>query len=475
MKPANPRPTSAPEVGGTTKVVGMNLLNFFNTLRCAMPPPGCFPSGTDADCRGATSQAEFDRQWPKTVAAIVAMDADVVGFNEIENDGYGPDSSIAFLVDKLNAATAPGTYAFIDADAGTGQVNALGTDAIKVGMIYKPARVTPVGQTAVLNTVAFVNGGDSAPRNRPSLVQAFQVNATGARFIVDINHLKSKGSACDAPDAGDGQGNCNQVRVNAVNELLELVRHRPDRHRRPRHPDARRLELLRHGRPDHRASKRRLHQPGRSFVGPDAYSYVFDGQWGYLDHALGSASLTAQVTGVADYHINADEPSVLDYNTDFKTAGQLISLYAPDQFRISDHDPVMVGLNPNAPAHRGRGRPVLRQRRQIGYAYCHRLRPEWRQPHLRLGPRQQRHLRDPRPECVHSLAATLDGPSSYTVKVKPPIRWALRWIHRNCQRSQCCPNRYGFVRCQQRELRSQQRHPQLSASPILAWRIHTQP
>ena len=55
----------------------------------------------------------------------------------------------------------------------------------------------------------------------------------------------------------------------------------------------------------------------------------------------------AQVTGVADYHIDADEPSVLDYIDDFKSAGQLVSLYAPDQFRISDHDPVMVGLTPN--------------------------------------------------------------------------------------------------------------------------------
>jgi hypothetical protein len=86
-----------------------------------------------------------------------------------------------------------------------------------------------------------------------------------------------------------------------------------------------------------------------SFVGPDAYSYVFDGQWGYLDHALGSASLAGQVTGVADYHIDADEPSVLDYNTDFKTPDLQATLYAPDQFRISDHDPVVVGLAPNAP------------------------------------------------------------------------------------------------------------------------------
>ena len=347
---ANPRPTSAPEVGGTTKVVGMNVLNFFNTFADNnAATPGCFPSGTDADCRGATSQVEFDRQWVKTVAAIVAMDADVIGFNEIENDGYGPDSSIAFLVDKLNEATAPGTYAFIDADAGTGQVNVLGTDAIRVGMIYQPGKVTPVGQTAVLNTVAFVNGGDGAPRNRPSLLQAFQVNATGARFIVDINHLKSKGSACDAPDALDGQGNCNQVRVNSVKELLNWFATDPTGTGDP--------DVLMLG--DYNSYAKEdpittLEAGGftnlvLSFVGEDAYSYVFDGQWGYLDQALGTASLTAQVTGVADYHIDADEPSVLDYNTDFKTTNLINTLYAPDQFRISDHDPVMVGLQLNDP------------------------------------------------------------------------------------------------------------------------------
>ena len=52
---------------------------------------------------------------------------------------------------------------------------------------------------------------------------------------------------------------------------------------------------------------------------------------------------------MGDYHINADEPSVLDYNVEFKSAGQVTSLYAPDQFRISDHDPVVIGLTPNAP------------------------------------------------------------------------------------------------------------------------------
>ena len=82
----------------------------------------------------------------------------------------------------------------------------------------------------------------------------------------------------------------------------------------------------------------------RSRIGADAYSYVFDGQWGYLDYAFGSASIQPQVAAVHEWHINSDEPAVLDYNTEFKTAGQVASLYAPDEFRISDHDPVIVDL-----------------------------------------------------------------------------------------------------------------------------------
>jgi hypothetical protein len=95
------------------------------------------------------------------------------------------------------------------------------------------------------------------------------------------------------------------------------------------------------------ARGRRVHQPDQDPARAGAYSYVFDGQWGYLDHALASADARRQARspGVADYHINADEPSVLDYNTEFKTAGQPPACsMPPDQFRVSDHDPVIVGL-----------------------------------------------------------------------------------------------------------------------------------
>ena len=81
-----------------------------------------------------------------------------------------------------------------------------------------------------------------------------------------------------------------------------------------------------------------------SFLGSGAYSFVFAGEWGYLDHALSNGSLTAQVTGVTEWHINADEPRSLDYNEEFKSAGQIVSLYSPDAYRASDHDPVVIGL-----------------------------------------------------------------------------------------------------------------------------------
>ena len=76
----------------------------------------------------------------------------------------------------------------------------------------------------------------------------------------------------------------------------------------------------------------------------DAHSYVLFGQTGDLDHALASSSMAEQVTITSIWHINADEPSVLDYNTEYKTAGQVISLYAADEYRSSDHDPVIIDL-----------------------------------------------------------------------------------------------------------------------------------
>ncbi|MCB1845198.1 MAG: hypothetical protein KDI09_19685, partial [Halioglobus sp.] len=79
-----------------------------------------------------------------------------------------------------------------------------------------------------------------------------------------------------------------------------------------------------------------------AFGGADAYSYVFDGQLGYLDHALANSTLAPQVAGVTEWHINADEAPLYDYNLEFDRDPALFDASSP--YRSSDHDPLLIGL-----------------------------------------------------------------------------------------------------------------------------------
>ena len=155
------------------------------------------------------------QQRDKLVTAITTLDAHVVGVIEIENNST--DVPISDLVDGLNAATAPGTYAYVS----TGPI---GTDAIRVGLIYQPASVTPFNAFAVLDSSVDPLFIDDL--NRPVLAQSFSENTSGVVFTVAVNHLKSKGSNCNGvgdPDMGDGQGNCNGVRTAAAAALVDWL------------------------------------------------------------------------------------------------------------------------------------------------------------------------------------------------------------------------------------------------------------
>ena len=158
---ATPRETVPTDVGGDLTVASFNVLNYFPTidLTAGRDEGDCGPTET-ADCRGADSQAELDRQRAKIVAALATMDADVVGLIEIENAA----GAVQDLVDQLNATVGDGTYAQLD----TGTI---GTDAIRVGFIYKPATVTPTGDFAVLDSAVDPRFVDT--KNRPMLIQTF--------------------------------------------------------------------------------------------------------------------------------------------------------------------------------------------------------------------------------------------------------------------------------------------------------------
>ncbi len=332
---ANARPAAPPAVGGSVQVASFNVLNYFLTLDDNTP--ACGPDGSKDECRGAESAAELTRQRDKLLSAVEALDASVVGLIELENTpGVDPAADIAA---GLNQRAGADVWSSVN-------TGVIGTDVIKVGTIYRNDVVQPVGPFAIIDS--SVDPRFDTSRNRPSLAQSF-VDTSGEVFTVVTNHLKSKSCGDDATggdaDSGDGQGCWNASRTNAATALVDWIATRPT--------GVADDDVVLVGDFNSYAKE----QPIDVFAaagyvdlvaasaGESSYSFVFDGQWGSLDFALASPSLAAQVTGADKFHINADEPSVLDYNTNFKSLAQLASLYAPDQFRTSDHDPVLVGLD----------------------------------------------------------------------------------------------------------------------------------
>jgi predicted extracellular nuclease len=310
------------------------VLNYFTTLDDSGPI--CGPNA-DQGCRGADNASEFERQKSKLVSALTTLDADIAGLIELEN--AAGDTPIADLVDGMNAVAGPGTYAYLS-------TGAIGDDAIRQGLIYKPATVTAVGGFEILDS--SIDPAFRDDFNRPVLAQTFEENTSGERFTIAVNHLKSKGSPCnDAvppdPDTGDGQGNCNMVRTDAAMALVDWLATDPTGSGDPDFLIVGDLNAYAMEDPVMVIEGGGYADLIKVFVGTGfadgAYSFNFFSQSGYLDHALSNAAMTPEVSGAALWHINSDEPRGLDYN-DFNQPG----LFNPDQFRSSDHDAVVLGF-----------------------------------------------------------------------------------------------------------------------------------
>lgn len=311
------------------RVASFNVLNFFTGENTANP----FPTR-----RGATDANELQRQQAKMIAALSRMDADVIGLLEVENNGVDERSALATIVRQLNKALGDNRYAFVKPEASQGK------DAIKVALIYNQQKLTETGKAAVTTQGPFAYG------SRAPLAQSFKAKTASTDFTVSINHFKSKGS-CPEPQSGsvdkansdnkDGQGCWNQSRVEAAKALTAWLQTQPTGITTPHQLVIGDLNAYRQEDPVYT-----LEQAGWVHLAPKGeaghYSYVYRGRTGSLDHALASKSMAKQLTLFQHWNINADEPAVLDYNTEFKSESQQQSLYAPTPFRSSDHDPVLI-------------------------------------------------------------------------------------------------------------------------------------
>jgi predicted extracellular nuclease len=312
---AAPQP-AAPQVPGNVRVAAFNLENLFN----GDGQGGGFPTE-----RGARTPQALDAQLAKLVATIRGLDPDVAALMELENDGYGADSSLARLLRELNADGAQ--WRFVDAGHGPG------ADSIRVGLVYRGDRLVARGKPAVLE------GGPFGDRSRVPLAQAFQRKGGGDEFVVVANHFKSKGcseaTGAEA-DQKDGQGCWNALRLDSAQRLHAWLQSAPLGKGRER------VVIL----GDFNAYAmedpvRWLREEGGwsdAFAAAGVerpWSYVYQGLSGRLDHALLSPALVPHLRGAAEWHLNADEADDAGY------AGRNV----PGPWRSSDHDPLLLGFD----------------------------------------------------------------------------------------------------------------------------------
>ncbi len=302
---------SAPNLSGDVTVASFNVLNFFATI----------DNGVN-DARGADSQTEYIRQRDKIVAALDSMRADIFALIEIENNGTAAADS---LVAALNNSIGSNDYALVTESPFTGSY------AIKNVFIYNTNTVLPIDTTMTSTDPLFYP---------PPIAHQFEVISTGARFNVCANHYRYKGCA-DATgldlDQNDGQGCYNETRRQQSFELLDFM-------------DS--VEVMT-GNDKHLIvgdfNAYEQEDPIDIWVGAgytkllnDVYTYVYQSEFGSLDHAFASPELASEITGSSVWTINSNEPRCIDYNEE----SVVDDLYEVNPYRSSDHDPIVIGLSP---------------------------------------------------------------------------------------------------------------------------------
>ena len=318
-----PRPP-APVVEGGIRIAGMNLLNLFN----GDGQGGGFPTE-----RGAKDYDGYARQLAKHVAVITALDPAIIAAQELENDGFGPESAVQELADALNAAQPGAPRAPV---AGAGRP---GCDQMTLGLFCRADRVVAVGAPALATEGPFERG------SRPVLAQSFRMGDSPV-FTVASVHFKSKGGCEDAQgadrDQGDGQACFNAKRVESAEAMDDWLKTDPTGSGSDRvvaigdynaHAMEDPIRVLR--------ERGWQDAPMAAEGGATPHSFVFDGQAGRLDHAMLSPSMAAMLKGAAKWPVNSDESIGFAYDGAF--GGEA------GPWRSSDHDPLLLGFDP-APA-----------------------------------------------------------------------------------------------------------------------------
>jgi predicted extracellular nuclease len=288
-------------------------------------------------------------------------------------------------------------------------------DAVKIIPMpsqHDDAIVNDNGVVVKNYTNSVLESGDNYMRD--SLAATFIVNQTGKKLTVAVNHLKSKGSTCtedwDGVEFGtteklgfnkdkdllnqfgsndDNQGNCENFRVAAAVQLGEelnkisgdkvivgdmnsyaqedpmlVLTEIPTVDDKLMTITAARKTYI--GRVPQVLPSNLVVTKSYGYLnavgmkdaenGKTSWSYSYESDIGSLDHILITSSLKDRLVDAADWHINAAESALYDYNEDRK--GDFAdAFYADDVYRSSDHDSAIMVLG-YTPGEVDSGEPV---------------------------------------------------------------------------------------------------------------------
>lgn len=360
----NQQPAS---VGGTVRLATFNVENYFPMTgqryvqqglgTCTFyndraGNPIAVNQCTGSGPRGAADDASFQRQQAKIVTGINRLGASIVSLEEVENSakfGLERDAALATLVNALNAAAGAPVWAYVPSPAVLPPL--ADEDVIRSAFIYKPADVALVGPSTILTTAS--GPGQPFSIAREPLAQGFKkIGATDAdAFLVVTNHWKSKGSGTplypgDAEDTSSpavNQGSFNETRVREAQETSAFATAVAATLGTDRIFLVGDLNSYTHEDP-----MQVLYDAGYTDLAatydPSESTYSFNGLQGSLDHVLANPAARAMVTGADVWQINAQEAIAYSYSRYNYNATLLFN--GSDPFAASDHDPVVVGLNP---------------------------------------------------------------------------------------------------------------------------------
>ena len=327
----NYRPsTKLPDMGDYDLLIcSANIQNFF------------YHVGGYATRRNTAGQHAL--QCYKVAAAMVCINADLYTLCELEKGSSAPEE----LVTKMNELARTDRFAFVRTQETDG-------DTISVGFIYNKEKVSPYGD---LFFAYDINDPATRIYAYRFMLQGFEDIRSGERFVVSLNHLRSKrGTPLEAKHKR--MVNVEYILNGIQTAYAEGIYDDPD--------------ILLVG--DYNSYTQE--QPLQTIVRAGytdvlmhydsiGYSYSYKGECGYLDRAYATPSMATQITAVHPLHWNTDYYYSAAYYSKYNFKDRVIPKTAPAKirkvlspaakknllFRYSDHDPILIGIKLHSSEH----------------------------------------------------------------------------------------------------------------------------